>query len=153
MRVYIVRHGEAAAASTDFARPLSAAGRAEVTRLAEFAARTGIHVGAVWHSTKLRAKETARILHTSGGLGGELLEHDGLLPEDEVAGVAEDLETEADDICIVGHLPFVGTLTSKLILGTDTRSIAYFGTATMACLEREGRGAWRLVWLVTPRLV
>jgi phosphohistidine phosphatase len=153
MRVYIVRHGEAAEANSDSARPLSVAGRAEVARLAEFAARTGIRVGAVWHSQKTRARETAKILHTSGGLGGRLMERDGLLPEDDAAEVAAELEATEDDVCIVGHLPHVAYLASALALGPGAPAFLRFGTATMACLERESRGAWRLLWHVNPALL
>ncbi len=152
MRVYIVRHGEAAAANTDSARPLSEAGRAEVRRLAEFTSRAGIRVGAVWHSPKVRARETAQILHATGGLGGRLMEHEGLLPEDDVAEVAAELEAVEDDVCVVGHLPHVATLASTLILGPGAPPFLRFSTATMACLEREGRGAWRLLWHVNSGL-
>lgn len=153
MRVYIVRHGEAGPASTDAARRLSETGRVQAARLAAFLARANVRVGAVWHSELVRARETAEILHASGGLGGALIEHQGLRPEDDVAEVAAELEALDQDVCLVGHLPFVGVLTSTLLLGAGQRSILRFGTATAACLEREGEGAWRLVWHVNPAIL
>jgi len=149
MRVYIVRHGQAAAASTDTARPLSLEGRAEVTKLGDFVARKNIRVSAIWHSPKVRARETAHLLATTGKLGGALEEHTGLLPEDDPAAIVSELDLLYDDVCIVSHMPFVSYFVSLLVTGTGA-PLLRFDTATMACLEREALGAWRIVWHVTP---
>ena len=92
MRVYIVRHGHAADATNDSARPLSVRGRDEVTRLGQFALRAQVKVAQVWHSPKLRAKETAELLARTAQLGAPLIERTGLLPEDDPNDVLAELD-------------------------------------------------------------
>jgi phosphohistidine phosphatase len=152
MRVYIVRHGHAADAPNDSARPLSARGREEVTRIAHFAMRAQVNVGQVWHSPKLRAKETAEVLARTAQFGVALTERDGLLPEDNPNIVLAELEVIYDNVCIVSHMPFVSYLASGLVLGS-ANPVLRFDTATMLCLEREALGAWRVVWHVNPGIV
>lgn len=152
MRVYIVRHGHAAAGTSDALRPLSAQGRDEVTRLAHFAMRAHVKVEQVWHSPKLRAKETAELLARTAEFGADLIEREGLSPEDDPGEVLAELEMQYEDVCIVSHMPFVSYLTSGLLLGT-AHPILRFDTATMVCLEREALGAWRLAWLVSPAVI
>ncbi len=152
MRVYIVRHGAAADAANDSARPLSAKGRDEVTRLGKFVAHAQIKVAQVWHSPKLRAKETAELLAQTAQFGAALHVRDGLLPEDDPADIFAELEVMYDDVCIVSHMPFVSYLSSALLLG-GPHPVMRFETATMVCLEREALGAWRLVWLVNPSIL
>lgn len=152
MRVYIVRHGQAANAANDSARPLSAKGRDEVVRLGQFVLRANIKVQQVWHSPKLRAKETAELLAHTAQFGVPLTERDGLLPEDDPTDVLAELEVTYDDVCIVSHMPFVSYLASGLLLGS-AHPILRFDTATIVCLEREALGAWRLVWDVNPGIL
>jgi phosphohistidine phosphatase len=152
MRVYIVRHGEAGSAASDELRALTPKGRADVSKLAETLARKGVHVAEVWHSPLRRAAETARILVDAGRIGSDVQERDGLLPEDDPAEIVEALELMYDDVCIVGHMPFVSSLVSMLVAGR-AQSIVRFETATMACLEREALGAWRLAWQLSPAII
>ena len=152
MRIYIVRHGQAGAAASDSVRTLSAEGRAEVAKLGVFIARAGIRVDAVWHSPKIRARETAQLLVETGKLGGALEERAGLLPEDDPADVASELEVTNEDVCVVGHMPHVSYLVSLLVAGSAGPLIR-FETAAMVCLEREALGAWRIVWHVSPTIL
>ncbi|MCZ6522899.1 MAG: histidine phosphatase family protein, partial [Alphaproteobacteria bacterium] len=62
MRLYLVQHGEALAKEVDAERRLSADGRRDVRRLAEFLAKSGLRVRKVLHSGKARARETAELL-------------------------------------------------------------------------------------------
>jgi len=149
MRLYVVRHGQAGPASSDSLRPLSDAGRAEVAKLGAYVAREGIRVGAVWHSSKVRARETAELLAEIGKLGGELSVQAGLRPEDEPEPIIAALKSRQEDICIVGHMPNVAVLVSTLLAGTGASPMS-FSTATMACLDRDAQGAWRLLWHVSP---
>jgi phosphohistidine phosphatase len=62
MRLYLVQHGEAVAEDVDPARPLSATGQSDVTKVARFLAASGLSVSQVLHSGKLRAEQTAALL-------------------------------------------------------------------------------------------
>jgi phosphohistidine phosphatase len=152
MRVYIVRHGEAGSAASDGLRPLTTKGRADVTKLAEALAHKRVYVAEVWHSPLKRAVETAQILVEVGRIGSDVQERDGLLPEDDPTEIIEALELMHDDVCIVGHMPFVSYLVSLLVAGR-AQSHVQFETATMACLEREALGAWRLAWQLSPAII
>ena len=61
MAIYFVQHGEAVGPDLDPMRPLSERGRTQTARLAEAAVRRGVIPAVVWHSGKLRARQTAEI--------------------------------------------------------------------------------------------
>jgi phosphohistidine phosphatase SixA len=57
--LFLVHHGDAVGPEVDHRRPLSERGRVDVDRLAAQAAARGVKPAIVWHSGKLRAKQTA----------------------------------------------------------------------------------------------
>ncbi len=150
MRVYLIRHGDAAAAAVDSARPLTPQGRAESQTIAAFLKRNGAQSSAVWHSSKVRARETAEIVLRDGALGGSLVEHRGLLPEDHASDVTIAINAESDDLCVVGHLPHLAYLASALLVGPNAAPFALFNTASALCMERNGPSRWHLLWFVSP---
>ncbi len=81
MLVYLVRHGEAVPDNVDPARPLSEKGRAEVEETAKQLLADGAKVDEIWHSGKLRAKQTAEIIARVLGVE-KVLEKPGLKPDD-----------------------------------------------------------------------
>jgi phosphohistidine phosphatase len=113
MIVYLVRHGDAVPEEKDPARPLSAKGRAEVEATARKLGDEGARVEEIWHSGKLRAKETAeliaRILNVT-----KVIEKKGLKPDDPVTPIAELLRKTNKTILIAGHLPFIPKLIAVL---------------------------------------
>ena len=153
MKVYLVRHGSATTSNAAPRRPLSDQGRREVEGLADFVAKAGITVQETWHSSKDRARETAEILVSRGGLQGAPRERLGLLPEDPVAPVADELALLDGDVCIVGHLPFMGYLAAELTSKGSGRPEFVFTTCAMLCLERFGPGEWAVRWFVSPDLL
>jgi len=62
MLLLLVHHGDAVGPEIDARRPLSAAGLAGVDRIAAQAAARGVKPQVVWHSGKLRAKQTAEAM-------------------------------------------------------------------------------------------
>ncbi len=59
MHLFLVHHGEAVGPDIDPRQPLSPGGRADVDRGAALAAARGAKPLVVWHSGKLRARQTA----------------------------------------------------------------------------------------------
>ena len=57
--LYLVHHGDAVGPDVNPMRPLSDRGRAEVDRLARQAAERGAKPDVIWHSGKMRARQTA----------------------------------------------------------------------------------------------
>lgn len=151
MKLYLVRHGQAQPKEVDAERGLTPAGQADVRRLAEFLRGLGLSAAVVWHSEKKRARQTAELLLPALKRASGLRERDGLTPSAAVSPVAEELEQTDEDLMIVGHMPFQSLLAGRLLTGCEADLLG-FATATIACLERDGEGTWRLLWMVTPQL-
>jgi phosphohistidine phosphatase len=147
--VYLVRHGEAVAASENPERPLSQAGREAVEQIARLARQRQVEVSVICHSGILRAEETAEILakHLMPPSGVKAIS--GLLPEDDpVAGKAE-LEAAAAPIMWVGHLPYMGRLAALLVRGDMEASVIDFQPAAMVCCARVA-AQWKIEWHLAP---
>jgi len=153
MKVYLVRHASAMPSNDDSRRPLSEQGRNEAERLADFLTKAGVTVQETWHSSKDRARETAEILVARGGLQGAPREHSGLRPEDPVAPIADELAVHDADLCIVGHLPFMGYLAAVLTSQGSGKPDFIFTTCAMLCLERYGPANWAVRWFISPDLL
>ena len=166
MRLYLVRHGDATSPEENPRRPLSAKGRSEVERMASFLARSGVRPRRALHSGKLRAGETAAILARTLAPGLMLEEAESLNPEDSpdrlisaargwVAAAMEDrgaMNAAANDVMVVGHMPFMARALSQLVGAGAAPGFAAFAAGAVACLESEN-GTWRLLWLVSPELL
>jgi len=152
MRLYLVRHATAQPDHQNPRRPLSERGRQEVAKIAEFIRDKNVKIGALWHSTKLRAIQTAEILAPALQIDQGVLQREGLSPNDPIAPIQKEIETCRSDLMIVGHLPFVSLMASKLLTGNSGSDIISFYAATIVCLEGEGDN-WRLAWMITPDLL
>jgi phosphohistidine phosphatase SixA len=113
MRLFLVRHAEAAPGEPDELRPLTPAGRAVARDLGERLAPE--HPDAVVSSPLLRARETAEQIARAAGLTAEADDRlaPGATAEDLRAAVAE----RGDTVVAVGHQPdcsaIVLTLTGR----------------------------------------
>jgi phosphohistidine phosphatase len=151
MRIYLVRHGEAVTDLEDPRRPLSPEGRRQVERVAERARQAGADPRHIFHSGKLRARETAAILARTlfpDDDSIDLRAISGLSPDDDPASAAELVSVMEEDVMLVGHLPHLPRLVGRL-----TGQAVSFSTATMVCLERLGpaaRPGWFVKWIATP---
>ncbi len=147
--IYLVQHGLAVASEEDPRRPLSAAGSAEVERVARWAGAAGLAVAEIRHSGKLRARQTAERLAVALAPPGGVIEAPGLAPNDPVAPAVAAL---SDGLMLVGHLPFLARLAGLLVAGDETREVVRFRNAGVVCLAGEGRG-WSVAWAVVPELL
>ena len=151
MRIFLVRHGECKTGIEDRERPLSVKGCAQARRSGTLAKRLGAAPSKIWHSTKLRARQTAEIL------AWVLRPRDGLecSPDLDPGARAEAwrdrLESEQRDLMLVGHLPHIAKLCALLIHGNEHADAFRFHTGYIACLERTGSG-WKLAFSVKPEL-
>jgi phosphohistidine phosphatase len=151
--VVLVRHGDAMSEEQDPKRPLSAAGREHVEKVADLVAGLSLYLEEVRHSGKDRARETAEIFATRVGVAPDRVrEVSGLKPKDDVEVVAEELEKEGRSVALVGHLPFMGLLASRLLSG-DARHLDFrFGDAGCLVVSRA-EGGWRLEGFVNHDLL
>ncbi len=165
MRLYLVQHGEAVSREENPERPLSDKGRADVERLAVLLARTRPAITRIIHSGKARAFETARIFARTTAPGVEVEEAAaGLAPNDStdlffqaVASWCDDVATGAEavgNVMLVGHLPFMGKLASRLVAGMEDAAVAVFQPGGILCLEWGGAGlGWSVAWMAPPELL
>jgi phosphohistidine phosphatase len=153
MKVYLVRHGEAVSSQLDPERPLSKQGLAEVRKVASFIKPLKISVEHIWHSSKLRASQTAEILSESVSVEKDCSAHKGLGPNDNVTIIADELEAYNTNLMIVGHLPFLAYLTSLLVSGKEAADIIAFDAGSIACLNRSDPSRWQIEWMITPKIL
>lgn len=153
MFLYLVRHGEARREEEDPSRALSEKGMFEVSRVAAHVAQINLQVFGIFHSPKLRARQTADILcrHLKPLKG--LAEVKGLAPLDPPDIWVERIRTMHDNIMLVGHLPHLGRLASLLLCGQSTKNIIAFRPAGITCLCRDDAGIWSIEWMLNPDVV
>lgn len=135
MYVFLVRHGDALTADEDSERPLSEEGREEINSLVTKLSDLPLSVEEIYHSPKMRAVQTAQILAEGLFPGVDPLESDGLLPNDDIDDWAKRLSTHEHNVMLVGHLPFMGLMTHKLLQSEQVSEIT-FVTGTVIWLER-----------------
>ena len=152
MKLYLVRHGEALSKDVDPERGLSDAGKRDVKRVASFMKNGSVLVSQVLHSGKERARQTAQIFADHITDSVEARTADGLKPNDPVEPYAFEARGYKNDTMLVGHLPFMGLLASRLLAGSEDAAKFNFPAGAVLCLERCGRGCWSVVWMLNPEL-
>jgi phosphohistidine phosphatase len=153
MRLYVVQHGQAVAKDVDPQRSLSEQGRVDVERMASFLGGAGIRVSRILHSGKKRAEQTAALLAGAVGSGRLLAKTSGIGPLDPTDEFARTVSRWTEDTMVVGHLPFMGRLVSRLVVGDEATTTAAFQPGTIICLERGEEGGWSLAWMIRPELL
>jgi len=150
MNLYLVRHGSYTSEDVNISSPLSAEGKADIARLASYFSKIELSIPTLYHSTKLRAQQTAKILADALNQGQcQLLE--GLEPNAPIQPILKMINTQTEDLMLVGHLPFLAKLTAKLLsLDEDTPLIDY-QPGSAACLSNNN-GLWTISWVLNPTM-
>ena len=153
MFLYLIQHGEAVSKDEDPERPLSSTGVEDVNRVAAYAAANcGIEVGAgIFHSGKLRARQTAEIVASVLNLPGPE-QADGLKPMDDPTIWQSRLAESLQDQVLVGHLPYMSRLVSLLLTGDPGENIVQFKMGGVVALKRA-EGLWSLQWQIVPDII
>jgi phosphohistidine phosphatase len=120
VRVFLVHHAEAVGPDVDPRRPLSERGRHDVERLAAAVAARGARPAVIWHSGKLRAKQTAEAFWRACNPFAEFSATRDLQPGDPPDWMRDRLRGESRDILIAGHYPHLPSLLGMLIGGSPT---------------------------------
>jgi phosphohistidine phosphatase len=152
MRLYLVQHGEAKPKEEDPDRPLTEEGKQSCRSSASFLQSRGVRVPTIWHSGKLRAEQTAKILAEGAGVE-EVARKDGLKAKDSLDEIERAIRDRTDDVMIVGHLPHLNRLASHLIAGREDADTITFHNAGVVCLGNEGGESWRIDWMIVPELL
>jgi phosphohistidine phosphatase SixA len=129
MRVYLVRHAEAAQGEPDELRPLTPVGRAAARELGARLAADGIHPDAVICSPLLRARETAAELARAFGAEPEADER--MSPGADAEALRAAVAGRGDTVVVVGHQPDCGRISVEIAGGPEPA----FPPAGLAVLE------------------
>ena len=153
MRVYLVQHGIPKPESEDPQKSLSEIGKVEVEKVAQVLKKSGIKVSKIFHSGKLRAKQTAEIMGDYLNPLEGITEAEGLNPLDPPEIWAEKLSNFKDDIMLVGHLPHLQKLCSLLVINNSEKPVIKFRQGGVVALERDDKGNWIISWALYPEFI
>lgn len=118
------------------------------------AAERGVKPDAVWHSGKLRARQTAELFWSACNPLASLTAERGLQPGDPPRWMHERLIGETRSIVIVGHMPSLPGLLASLLDGPEGAAPGAFPLHACVALERKGeegegeRGRWKEAWRI-----
>lgn len=145
MLLTLVHHGAAVGPDVDPRRPLSPAGLAAVEHLAADAAQRGVKPAAVWHSGKLRAKQTAEAFWRACNALAEFSASRDLQPDDPPMWMRDRLRGETRDLLIAGHFPHLPRLLA-LLLGRDDLVSGFPQHGVVVLMSDDDGDTWREVW-------
>ena len=117
MRLYLVRHAEAAPGKPDSERRLTPEGREQSRRVGERLAVAEPRPEAVLHSPLVRARETAELIAAPLEIAPEA--HDRLAPGATAADVRAALVGRGEALVVVGHLPDCAEIAAELTGGPE----------------------------------
>jgi phosphohistidine phosphatase len=143
--LFLVHHAAALGPEVDPQRPLSDQGREHVRRLAADAAGRGVRPDVVWHSGKLRARQTADAIRSACNPYAEFAAIRGLQPNDPPEWIRDRLIGEEREIVLAGHFPSMPRILHLLVTGKNDGSAADFPQHGMVALERDGE-LWIVKW-------
>jgi phosphohistidine phosphatase len=76
-----------------------------------------------------------------------------LAPNDDVAPTRVRLNQEIGTVMIVGHLPHLSRLVSRLFALPADHMLVRFQMGGVVKLERDAAGRWVICWMFTPELL
>lgn len=145
MHLVLVHHADAVGPEVDPQRPLSLTGRFDVERLARAAAARGVKPAVIWHSGKLRARQTAEAFLSACNPFAELKAVRGLQPSDGPALFREVLAEEERDLLAVGHMPSLPRILGLLTTGSGDGDLR-FPLHGVVALRRDDGPLWSEDW-------
>lgn len=156
MRLFLIRHAEAAPGIPDAGRLLTDRGRAQVAKMAraiDWACVDGVK--SIEHSGLVRARQTAEFLASEIPLRKPLAIRSAIRPTDNPRLFALEVANSRDDRLIVGHNPHLSRL-AGLLLGRGQLEVPLvLKKSAFLALERSKSpskelplGQWTLLWLI-----
>jgi phosphohistidine phosphatase len=144
--LYLVHHGDAVGPEVDPQRPLSTVGRAAVDFLATKAAQSGVRPGVIWHSGKLRSKQTAEAFWRACNPLAEFSATRDLQPGDPPGWLRDRLVGETRDILLVGHFPHLPRLLALLLNQPEASAPEFPAHGLVALVAGDNSETWVEDW-------
>jgi len=123
-------------------RPLSSVGLAATERLASLAAQKGVKPDVIWHSGKLRARQTAELYWKACNPFAPMAAERGLLPDDPPQWIRDRLTSETRSVLLASHMPYLPRLLAML-LGRES-PFPLHGCVALAPEGDRWKELWRL---------
>jgi phosphohistidine phosphatase len=154
MALFLVQHGLSASKEMDPQKGLTEQGIKETERIAQVARNYDIPVGKIVHSGKNRAEQTAAIFAKALAEVSSVEVVSGIGPLDDVEVFAPTIDP-ADDLMVVGHLPFLQRLVAYLTTGSAETVVYRFQNSGIVCLDQEvddtdTSAGWFIKWTLNP---
>jgi phosphohistidine phosphatase len=141
--VVLVHHADAVSPAVDTQRPLSVVGLAQADSVAARAKAAGAAPAEIWHSGKLRARQTGEACLRACNPFAAFRMVRGLLPEDPAEMMKIQLDAETRDVMLVGHMPNIAGLAARLA-GADVN----FPLHGAVAFARDDGGVWKERWRI-----
>jgi phosphohistidine phosphatase len=150
MKIFLMRHGHAAANRYEAERPLSRQGEQQAARAGEFLVKIGEVPDIIIHSPLNRSKMTASGVAAASGGKSILERRDGLEPEDDASSflskILPEFRAAGRKVMLVGHDPFISNF-AKLLLTNSMAGLSLdFSRGTLLGAETIGPEADRMIW-------
>lgn len=142
----------------DSQRPLTPKGAAKMQRIAKGLKRLDPKLDLILTSPYLRAVQTAQIVAAVYGMNVKVLTTDALTPLQSPAAVIReimDMLPGLSNLLLVGHEPFLSSLTSVLLAGDESLALIFKkgGVCKLSVQELKYGRCASLEWLATPKLL
>jgi phosphohistidine phosphatase len=147
--LFLAHHGEAVGPEVDPQRPLSSRGRGQVERLAAQAAARGARPAVVWHSGKLRTRQTAEAYWRACNALADMSATRDLQPDDPPEWIRDRLLDETRDVLVAGHFPHLQRLLTVLLTGRSEPVLTFPQHGIVALVSKDGGQSWSEEWRVT----
>ncbi|MFN2444829.1 MAG: histidine phosphatase family protein [Vicinamibacterales bacterium] len=153
---FLIHHAAALPPDVDHMRPLSSLGRGQAERVASAVHARGVRPATIWHSGKLRAKQTAEICWRTLNPLATFAIARGLQPDDDPEVMWAALNAHGDEtadrhgahgVLIAGHMPHLSRLLHRLTTGQRDGATSPFPLHGCVALERVGE-RWEEKWRV-----
>jgi phosphohistidine phosphatase len=162
MKLYLLRHGIAldrigGAVHSDFQRPLTKEGKAELEMVGLALKKLNVKADLVVSSPLVRARETAEIIKSELGCSEELQITEALSPGCSASDLYKFLRPFHDrqDVFLVGHEPDMGRLAATLLWTGPEFDMPFkkAGICRIDVSDIPPNYPGRLKWFVTPKIL
>jgi phosphohistidine phosphatase len=149
MKLYLMRHGEAAQTSQSSEQVLTPGGRACIENLAKQLQGKNLYLAQVFHSGKLRAQQTAEIIchELCPDVTPRIL--DKIKPDDNPVAILPVINSWNEDSLITSHLPFIPNLVTLLTTTNSHLNSINYEPGTFICLKKNNN-VWEIKWVEAP---
>ena len=117
-------------------------------RLAADAAGRGVQPAVVWHSGKLRARETAHAFWRACNPLAEFSATKDLQPDDPPQWIRDRLYGESRDILIAGHFPHLPRLLRLLLAAREDKPVIFPEHGIVALSSEDEGKTWKEAWRI-----